>query len=315
VEKDGTAAGTVLVEPFVQPVGGPYSFAATNGALYFAANDYDTREFQLWRSNGTPGGTSLVQSIAAGVNSSGLGQLTAAGDTLFFVVADNGGPGGGLWRSDGTAAGTTLVRHFDIAPGGGLWPGGPVAVGGTLFFAANCGYSIGTYLWKSDGNPSGTVLVSCNMDNGGYTANLTAFGRGTVFYTSGSGLWRSDGTSNGTAPVRLFAASPADLQPMNDTLFFTADDGHTGYELWKTDGTEAGTMLVQDINTAPTVVPCVGDCDAAGGVTVGEILTMVDIALGGAQPSACPNGIPSGSEVNVALILQAVNNALNGCGG
>jgi len=63
----------------------------------------------------------------------------------------------------------------------------------------------------------------------------------------------------------------------------------------------------------PTVVPCVGDCNGDGQVTVNEILTMVNIALGNADATACPNGIPSGAQVDVALILTAVNNALNGC--
>ena len=42
---------------------------------------------------------------------------------------------------------------------------------------------------------------------------------------------------------------------------------------------------------------------------------MANIALGNADATACPNGIPSGAQVDVALILTAVNNALNGCGG
>jgi hypothetical protein len=65
----------------------------------------------------------------------------------------------------------------------------------------------------------------------------------------------------------------------------------------------------------PTQIGCVGDCDGSGSVTVNKIIVLVNIALGSAQPSACPDGIPSGSEVNVALIIQAVNHALNGCGG
>jgi hypothetical protein len=44
-------------------------------------------------------------------------------------------------------------------------------------------------------------------------------------------------------------------------------------------------------------------------------LTLVNIALGNADATACPNGIPNGAQVDVALILTAVNNALNGCGG
>jgi hypothetical protein len=43
--------------------------------------------------------------------------------------------------------------------------------------------------------------------------------------------------------------------------------------------------------------------------------TLVNIALGDAQPSACPDGVPSGAGVNIALIIQAVTNALNSCGG
>jgi hypothetical protein len=39
----------------------------------------------------------------------------------------------------------------------------------------------------------------------------------------------------------------------------------------------------------------------------------VNIALGNAAPSACPQGIPSGRQVTVTLIVQAVNNALKGC--
>jgi hypothetical protein len=59
---------------------------------------------------------------------------------------------------------------------------------------------------------------------------------------------------------------------------------------------------------------CVGDCDGSGQVTIDEILTMVNIALGIDQVSACQHGVPDGAEVDVALILQAVNDALNGCG-
>jgi hypothetical protein len=39
----------------------------------------------------------------------------------------------------------------------------------------------------------------------------------------------------------------------------------------------------------------------------------VNIALGNADATACPTGIPSGAQVDVALILTGVNNALNGC--
>jgi hypothetical protein len=61
-------------------------------------------------------------------------------------------------------------------------------------------------------------------------------------------------------------------------------------------------------------VPCVGDCNTDGQVTIDELLTLVNIALGSAEAAACPHGVPSGAEVDIALILHAVNNALNACG-
>ena len=76
-----------------------------------------------------------------------------------------------------------------------------------------------------------------------------------------------------------------------------------------------GGLLCVPRTPTPTPIACVGDCNGNGVVTVDEILTMVNIALGNADATACPNGIPSGAQVDVALILTAVNNALNGCGG
>jgi len=59
---------------------------------------------------------------------------------------------------------------------------------------------------------------------------------------------------------------------------------------------------------------CVGDCDSDDHVTVNEILTMVDVALGNASVSACGDGdVNSDSQIAIDEILAAVNNALNGC--
>ena len=60
---------------------------------------------------------------------------------------------------------------------------------------------------------------------------------------------------------------------------------------------------------------CTGDCEGSGSVTINGIISLVNIALGYAQPAACPCGVPLGGSVDIALIIQAVNNALDGCGG
>jgi hypothetical protein len=60
--------------------------------------------------------------------------------------------------------------------------------------------------------------------------------------------------------------------------------------------------------------PCGGDCDGKGSVTVDDILTMVNIALGNALVSQCDPGDANGDhQITVDEILTAVNNALNGC--
>jgi hypothetical protein len=51
-------------------------------------------------------------------------------------------------------------------------------------------------------------------------------------------------------------------------------------------------------------------------VTVDEILTMVNIALGNAPVTTCEAGDANGDgQITVDEILAAVNDALNGCGG
>ena len=59
---------------------------------------------------------------------------------------------------------------------------------------------------------------------------------------------------------------------------------------------------------------CVGDCDGGGDVTVDEIITMVNIALGNESVDLCRAGDGNGDMViTVDEILTAINHALEGC--
>jgi hypothetical protein len=63
-----------------------------------------------------------------------------------------------------------------------------------------------------------------------------------------------------------------------------------------------------------TPVPCRGDCDNLGEVTIDEILTLVNIALGNTPVSDCLVGDTNGDhQITVDEILGTVNNALSGC--
>jgi hypothetical protein len=63
-----------------------------------------------------------------------------------------------------------------------------------------------------------------------------------------------------------------------------------------------------------TAIPCIGDCSGRHTVAIDDLITLVNIVLGDAEPSACPNGVPTGAEVDIVSVIQAVNNALHGCG-
>ena len=239
-------------------------FINIDGTLFFPGDDGSTG-IELWKSDGTPGGTTLVKDIWPGSGDSNPTELTNVGGTLFFR-AFGSSSGGELWTSDGTPGGTTLVK--DIWPGGTSYPTELTNVNGTLFFIANDG-STGNELWTSDGTPGGTVLVKdINPGSGSSfplfippSTKLINVG-GTLFFpaddgSTGTELWTSDGTESGTTLVKDINSgsgnsSPEVLTDVGGTLFFAAENGSTGHELWTSDGTSSGTALVKDIWPGPT---------------------------------------------------------------
>jgi hypothetical protein len=58
---------------------------------------------------------------------------------------------------------------------------------------------------------------------------------------------------------------------------------------------------------------CVGDCNGDGEVTINELITGVNIALGSQPVSACPAFANDQGVVDIAQLIKGVNNALNGC--
>ncbi|MBI4518996.1 MAG: hypothetical protein HY699_24660 [Deltaproteobacteria bacterium] len=76
----------------------------------------------------------------------------------------------------------------------------------------------------------------------------------------------------------------------------------------------SGNMVV--IPLAASIGPgCTGDCDGDGNVTVDELVTGVNIALGTFSDEPCPVFDANlDGEVTVDELVMAVNNALNGCG-
>ncbi|RYY47590.1 MAG: T9SS type A sorting domain-containing protein [Chitinophagaceae bacterium] len=259
---DGTDAGTFLLKDIYpgstgsdNPGFGSFYLTDVNGVVFFTARDNTANGFELWKTDGTPGGTVMVRNIHTTANSSSnpIG-FTALGSTVYFT-ADNGTNGVELWKSDGTTAGTVIVR--DIIAGTASSFVGAMAVKGTeLFFHMGSGASVG--LWKTNGTTAGTVAVKTGINPYGGMINVG----GTLFFGASAGstgveLYKSDGSTAGTVLLKEIYAGTESSYPelytnVNGTLFFVArQESFNDREVWKSDGTPAGTVIVKNLQPAP----------------------------------------------------------------
>src|SRR5262249_616457 len=63
-----------------------------------------------------------------------------------------------------------------------------------------------------------------------------------------------------------------------------------------------------------TPIPCVGDCDGNGEVSVSDVILGVNIALGNLPLGDCPAfDVDGRGRIEIGGLVQGVNNALNGC--
>ena len=230
-----------------------------DGRFVFEVNTDVRGHRELWTTDGTDAGTSLIRSGfrpgASDTSYSGTFASFAVAGGKLFVSAD-GGSGYELWTTDGTDAGTEIVK--DIAPGS---PGSGVSelveMNGAYYFYAKETNQYGKdALWRTDGTVAGTEPV--RYFNGSLS-NLTP-ADGLLYFsapsgTSGSGdneLWRSDGTPEGTFRLKDIGPGTASSYPggfteINGLVYFSANDGN-GSEPWRTDGTPEGTFRLADIN-------------------------------------------------------------------
>jgi ELWxxDGT repeat protein len=176
---------------------------AAHGRLLLV-NEDGVHGHELWRSDGTPQGTTLVKDIYPGEGGSldHNPRFFTIGAATYFTVSD---PDHGLelWRTDGTPAGTRLVK--DLAPGpDDAHVAQMTDVNGQLYFTTSVE---GRHrLWKSDGTAAGTALVADLGDN--HVQEIVPVGN-TVFLTRQPGgdapieLWRTTGGTPALARVAL----------------------------------------------------------------------------------------------------------------
>lgn len=229
---------------------------------------------ELWRTDGTEAGTSMVKNINTSTSgSSNPSLLTQSADSSrLLFVADDLRYGYELRVTDGTHEGTRVVK--DLLKGSfGSSPYSLVNFKNETYFFANIldttDHSTSdirtiTKLCKTDGTPGGTrtlLLPSLEslIKNSSIEINWAGASSNLLYLyiidhsTSQAQLWRSDGTEAGTFPLEtnLYAYYNNNFRTVGDKLFFTNDDFIHGNELFVSNGTIAGTGIVKDINPGP----------------------------------------------------------------
>ncbi|MGR6871526.1 hypothetical protein ACU6U9_04300 [Pseudomonas sp. HK3] len=203
---DGTTEGTVIFNDNGLDTLSPAGFTEFKDKVYF--NGYSAvNGHELWSTDGSQEGTSLVRDIALGnfvgnqPHSSSPSHLTALNDTLYFS-AYTAFEGPELWSSKGTSSQTAMV--VDLHPGFyGSSPTHLNALSDKLFYTAEF-YAFparGVYVYDQS-KGTNTRLHKAFLNRAHHFA---AYNDKAFFVSSERGQkgWLSDGTMAGTQPLTM----------------------------------------------------------------------------------------------------------------
>ncbi|MEZ4805281.1 MAG: T9SS type A sorting domain-containing protein [Bacteroidia bacterium] len=251
---DGTTKGTRIFKDLSFGL----SFSKCTGMevvddiLYFLVSKPPSSYNQLWRCDGTEGGTFQIVDSAGLIMSNVItNSLSTTSKELSFKVIDNGIEF--LWVTDGTIKGTKRVSNIESTSGKVYSFYGKLGTRYLFTFFD----SSRTDLYSSDENDTNYLNLT-NMGisspaslNEYYTEYDSMFLFLATDSVYGQELWRSDGTIEGTFMVKdinpkSFSSRPRLLTRYQDKILFTTQATNPE-ELWITDGTEAGTEKILEL--------------------------------------------------------------------
>ena len=193
---DGTAGGAVLLKTLNETINDNWEIGdmgVYDNHIYFGAEDEATGVgAELWRTDGTNGGTDLFKDVWPGPapNHSQPLRFFSAGDYLYFTAIDDV-HGRELWKTDGTTGGTMLLK--DITPG----------TGGSFSYI-DFGTQYDLKSWEISGK---------------------------AFFLAGTGLWMTDGTTDGTQLIKSGTINEDEVLVADGKIFFPVNTA-SGRELW-----------------------------------------------------------------------------------
>ena len=274
-----TSLSTSTSNPYVLATGVSFSNSCSgrfvyNGTMYFQASTNSTGA-ELWKTDGTTAGTSMVKDISSGTTSSYPSAFFVYNEELHFQIK-MGTNGIDIWKTNGTSSGTVKATN-------------------TVCYNVNCRFSSpieynGTFYagyWNNQGSEvlmydsSGLSLLvdltpgqRFSIPRTTNPSHLTVYDGWFWFLTNGNPqtgngncLYRSNGTAAGTTPF-VCDTGTYGLELFNDELYFSRSANGKGYELWKTDGTMSGTVMVKDI--------VAGGGSALGSTATNRLFTSTD---------------------------------------
>jgi ELWxxDGT repeat protein len=232
-----------------------FNLASKNGKILF---NYGYT--QLWMSDGTASGTSMIKSfshIALEYSNRKWGYFNG-----FYYFGAKETTNFELWKTDGTTAGTSKVYDYGASTLGDRTPTYFYETNTELFFIVDI-----LKLWKTDGTTAGTSEFT-QYANPNETDQIGYF---YPFYPeiyknpsnqylwrnwdaqNGHELWRSNTTLENSvivsnATINTNKSLISDIKHKIGNTWYFNGINEKGAELWKTDGTLQGTTMVKDIN-------------------------------------------------------------------
>lgn len=292
---DGTAAGTMEVIDLAPGTSGPIQspgveikpMIAFKGKVYFSGGT-QVGNYELYSSDGTAAGTTLVKDLNTKPNSGGEPANWLISDNeLYFTANDN--DGSNLWKTDGTTTSKVssvnnasqpklYKNNFYFLSGVKLWKSDGTA-GGTVQLADSVGTTINGILndfmfttypkfkpvppyydyfyWKVDLTTGSKTAVSGKLQ-GTVTSEILDGKMYSVRLDSGStsavGLWVNDGTEEGTKKI-FDGTSIGSPIVFNNMLFFNNGDAEHGVELWSMGSSPSSGLMINQIPSAISVYP------------------------------------------------------------
>jgi ELWxxDGT repeat protein len=234
---DGTTAGTTLnveLQNYEYNTSGYYGLTSVSGTMFFTiyyeAGDYGNITAELWKSDGSAAGTTLVYQSTEGYYYNYLNHLLPFNGKLYFFHSIGDPAYTYVTVSDGTTAGTQHLQLVSIdGDGSALIDAGAYF----LFYGSSQGYT--TPIKKSDGTTISTVHDFSEYHSGDAFVNLT-YADGRAFFIddvdaydwpdADTQLWQANLAAGTTQPVQdihhiSLNASRSIIGTNSSSIYFT----------------------------------------------------------------------------------------------